>query len=122
MLIGVRAVPVSTLAENAGLACDNGIAIDVKLQTSDPDIFAAGDCVFFPLTVYGGRRVRLESWRSAQDQGALATANMLGKNETLTGVPWFWSDQHNLTLQIAGLQDEGVRTVRRDCRSRSTGE
>ena len=68
-----------TLAEQAGLRIDNGIAVDDQLRTSDPDIFAAGDCVSFPLTVYGGRRVRLESWRAAQDQGALAAANMLGK-------------------------------------------
>ena len=68
----------------------------------------------FPLTVYGGRRVRLESWRSAQDQGELAAANMLGKGQKLLTVPWFWSDQYELTLQIAGLQDEGTHTVRRD--------
>ena len=68
----------------------------------------------FPLTVYGGRRVRLESWRSAQDQGELAAANMLGKGQKLLTVPWFWSDQYELTLQIAGLQDEGTHNVRRD--------
>jgi 3-phenylpropionate/trans-cinnamate dioxygenase ferredoxin reductase component len=114
VLVGIGAVPVSALAEKAGLACDNGISVDDRLQTSDPCIFAAGDCVSFPLTIYGGRRVRLESWRSAQDQGALAAANMLGNNEALVTVPWFWSDQYDLTLQIAGLQDEGITTVRRD--------
>jgi 3-phenylpropionate/trans-cinnamate dioxygenase ferredoxin reductase component len=114
VLVGIGALPVSDLAEKAGLVCENGIRVDDKLQTSDPDIYAAGDCVSFPLTVYGGRRVRLESWRSAQDQGALAVANMLGKNEALVTVPWFWSDQYDLTMQIAGLQDEGSSTVRRD--------
>ncbi len=114
VLVGIGAVPVTALAEKSGLLIENGIAVDDRLRTSDPDIYAAGDCVSFPLTVYGGRRVRLESWRSAQDQGALAAANMLGKGEQLATVPWFWSDQYDLTLQIAGLQDEGVSTVRRD--------
>ena len=114
VLIGIGAVPVTDLAEKSGLLIENGIAVDDRLRTSDPDIYAAGDCVSFPLTVYGGRRVRLESWRSAQDQGALAAANMLGKGEQLATVPWFWSDQYDLTLQIAGLQDEGTATVRRD--------
>ena len=77
-VIGIGAVPVTGLAESAGLALDNGIAVDDFLQTSDPDIFAAGDCCSFPLAIYGGRRVRLESWRNAQDQGTLAARNMLG--------------------------------------------
>ena len=114
VLVGIGAAPVTDLAEKSGLLIENGIAVDDHLRTTDPEIYAAGDCVSFPLTVYGGRRVRLESWRSAQDQGALAAANMLGKNEPLTTVPWFWSDQYDLTLQIAGLQDEGAITVRRD--------
>ncbi|MGL4490271.1 MAG: oxidoreductase C-terminal domain-containing protein, partial [Rhizobiaceae bacterium] len=114
VLVGIGAVPVSNLAKKAGLECSNGISVNDRLQTSDPHIYAAGDCVSFPLTVYGGRRVRLESWRSAQDQGALAAANMLGKDQPLLTVPWFWSDQYDLTLQIAGLQDEGASTVRRD--------
>ena len=113
-VIGIGAVPVTGLAEAAGLALDNGIAVDEELCTSDPDIFAAGDCVSFPLFVYGGRRVRLESWRSAQDHGALAAANMLGKGAKLSAVPWFWSDQHHMSLQIAGLLDEGEQSVRRD--------
>jgi 3-phenylpropionate/trans-cinnamate dioxygenase ferredoxin reductase component len=114
VLVGIGALPASDLAENSDLVCENGISVNDRLQTNDPDIYAAGDCVSFPLTIYSGRRVRLESWRSAQDQGALAAANMLGKNEALVTVPWFWSDQYDLTLQIAGLQDEGKSTVRRD--------
>jgi 3-phenylpropionate/trans-cinnamate dioxygenase ferredoxin reductase component len=58
--------------------------------------------------------VRLESWRNAQDQGALAARNMLGANEAIANLPWFWSDQYDMTLQIAGLPDEGVVSVRRD--------
>jgi 3-phenylpropionate/trans-cinnamate dioxygenase ferredoxin reductase component len=113
-VVGIGAVPVTRLAETAGLDLDNGIAVDETLKTSDPNIYAAGDCISFPLPVYGGRRVRLESWRAAQDQGALAAANMLGKHEKYTAVPWFWSDQHDLSLQIAGLQDEASHSVRRD--------
>ncbi|RWX65778.1 ferredoxin reductase [Mesorhizobium sp. M4B.F.Ca.ET.089.01.1.1] len=113
-VIGIGAVPVTGLAAEAGLAVDNGIAVDAELRTADPDIFAAGDCCSFPLAVYGGRRVRLEAWRNAQEQGALAAKNMLGASEAHAAVPWFWSDQYGLTLQIAGLSDEGKSMVRRD--------
>jgi 3-phenylpropionate/trans-cinnamate dioxygenase ferredoxin reductase component len=114
LVIGIGAVPVIDLAQKAGLAIDNGIAVDTQLRTSDPDIHAAGDCCSFPAAIYGGRRVRLECWRNAQDQGTLAARNMLGAEETTSAVPWFWSDQYDLRLQIAGLPDEGRRLVRRD--------
>ncbi|TPI66156.1 ferredoxin reductase [Mesorhizobium sp. B3-1-3] len=113
-VIGIGAVPVTGLAAEAGLTIDNGIAVDEHLRTADPDIFAAGDCCSFPLAVYGGRRVRLEAWRNAQEQGALAAKNMLGADAAHAAVPWFWSDQYGLTLQIAGLSDEGKSIVRRD--------
>lgn len=113
-IIGIGAVPLTSLAAEAGLAIDNGISVDAGLRSSDPDIFAAGDCCSFPLAVYGGRRVRLEAWRNAQEQGALAARNMLGAGEAHTDVPWFWSDQYGLSLQIAGLADEGRTMVRRD--------
>lgn len=113
-VIGIGAVPVTGLAAAAGLTIDNGVAVDAELRTSDRDIFAAGDCCSFPLAIYGGRRVRLEAWRNAQEQGALAARNMLGAGEAHSAVPWFWSDQYGLTLQIAGLSDEGRSVVRRD--------
>ncbi|PWK71605.1 3-phenylpropionate/trans-cinnamate dioxygenase ferredoxin reductase subunit [Aminobacter sp. AP02] len=113
-IIGIGALPVTALAETSGLALNNGIAVDARLRTSDPHIFAAGDCCSFPLAIYGDRRVRLESWRSAQEHGVLAARNMLGAEEAHAAVPWFWSDQYGLTLQIAGLPDEGELTVRRD--------
>ncbi|MER8592578.1 FAD-dependent oxidoreductase [Mesorhizobium sp. M1182] len=113
-VIGIGAVPVTGLAAEAGLTVDNGVAVDAELRTSDPDVFAAGDCCSFPLAIYGGRRVRLEAWRNAQEQGALAARNMLGAGEAHAAVPWFWSDQYGLTLQIAGLSDEGRSIVRRD--------
>ncbi|XAZ20361.1 FAD-dependent oxidoreductase (plasmid) [Sinorhizobium sp. B11] len=113
-LVGIGARPNSELAEAAGLAIDNGIAVDDRLRTSAPDIFAAGDCCSFPLALYGGRRVRLESWRNAQEQGTLAAANMLGADEPVSAVPWFWSDQYEMTLQITGLADGAARHLRRD--------
>ncbi len=114
VVIGIGASPVTGLAEKAGLDIANGIAVDRFLRTGDPDIYAAGDCCSFPLAIYGGRRVRLESWRNAQDQGTLAAKNMLGAEEPISAVPWFWSDQHDLTLQIAGLAEGAERTIRRD--------
>jgi len=113
-VIGIGATPVTGLAQAAGLAIENGIVADSRLATSDPHIFAAGDCCSFPLALYGGRRVRLEAWRNAQDQGALAARNMLGGGNEHVAVPWFWSDQYDHSLQIAGLSDEGRRVVRRD--------
>lgn len=114
VLVGIGAIPNTALAEAAGLQLENGIAVNEKLETSVADIYAAGDCCSFPLPVYGGRRVRLESWRNAQEQGNLAATNMLGADEVLATVPWFWSDQYDLTLQIAGLSEGTARTLRRD--------
>lgn len=114
VLVGIGAMPSTDLAARAGLMIDNGVAVDEYLRTSAPDIYAAGDCCSFPLAVYGGRRVRLESWRNAQDQGALAAANMLGLGQMVSAVPWFWSDQYDMTLQIAGLSDGAVTHLRRD--------
>lgn len=114
IIAGVGAVPESSLAAASGLAIDNGVAADGCLRTSDPHIFAAGDCCSFPHPLYGGRRLRLEAWRNAQDQGNVVARNMLGAEEAYAAVPWFWSDQYDQTLQIAGLHDEGPTTVVRD--------
>lgn len=114
VVAGIGAQPATDLASNAGLAIENGIRVDSYLQTSDPDIFAAGDCVSFPLATYGNTRVRLESWRNAQDQGVVAAANMLGKQQAYEAIPWFWSDQYDLSLQIVGLRGAQDRSIRRD--------
>ncbi|MBY3153350.1 FAD-dependent oxidoreductase [Rhizobium laguerreae] len=114
VLVGIGARPNVEIAERAGLAIDNGIAVDTYLQTSAPDVFAAGDCCSFPLSIYGGRRVRLESWRNAQEQGTLAAANMLGLNQAVSSVPWFWSDQYDMTLQISGLAEGAATHQRRE--------
>ena len=114
VVAGIGAIPDIALAENAGLAVENGIAVDSRLATADPDIFAAGDCCSFPNALYDGRRIRLEAWRNAQDQGAFVARAMIGASDAYAVVPWFWSDQHDLTLQIAGLVDEGASMIVRD--------
>jgi len=113
VVAGIGAAPNTDLAAMTGLAVDNGVLVDEQLQTSAPDIFAAGDCCNAMNTVYG-RRVRLESWRSAQEQGTLAARNMLGAGDSWNAVPWFWSDQYDLTLQVAGLAESATQVVRRE--------
>lgn len=114
VIAGIGAVPEVGLAADSGLPIDNGIAVDRRLATSDPHVFAAGDCCSFPHPLYRHRRIRLEAWRNAADQGAAAARSMLGSQEPFSTVPWFWSDQYDLHLQIAGLVDEGPTTIRRD--------
>ena len=117
IVAGIGSVPNVELAEAAGLSIDNGIAVDDYLRTSDPDIFAAGDCCSFPHPLYGLKRMRLESWRAAQEQGAHVARSVLGTREPYKAVPWFWSDHYDLSLQIAGMPSEGTKTV-----TRSLGE
>lgn len=114
VIAGVGAVPETTLAVACGLEIENGIKVDGMLATSDPNIFAAGDCCSFPHPLYGGQRIRLEAYRNAQDQGLHVAKTMLGESESFAAIPWFWSDQYELTLQVAGLADGSVVTVHRD--------
>ncbi len=111
VVAGVGAVPVTVVAEGAGATIANGIVVDHSFRTSVPDIFAAGDCCAFP---YRGKHVRLESWRAAQDHANHAARAMLGAEDAYAKVPWFWSDQYDLTLQVAGLPDPNAQTHRRD--------
>jgi 3-phenylpropionate/trans-cinnamate dioxygenase ferredoxin reductase subunit len=111
VLAGIGVVPNCELAKDAGLACDNGIAVDEFTATSDPDIFAAGDCTSHP--AFAGGRVRLESVQNAIDQAKHAALAMLGRGTAYREVPWFWSDQYDLKLQIAGLAQPGDVTVLR---------
>lgn len=112
VLVGIGADPRTALAERAGLAVDRGILVDATLATSDPDIFAAGDVCAFPHPL-APDRLRLESWKNADAQGALAARNMLGAGEVYRELPWFWSDQYELTLQIAGFPERAERVVER---------
>jgi len=100
VVAGVGSEPVTELATDAGLAVNNGVVVDKHFRTDDARVFAAGDCCYFP---WRGRAVRLESWRAAQDQGAFAAAMMLDKTAVYNKVPWFWSEQFDLVLQVAGL-------------------
>ncbi|RMD94567.1 MAG: pyridine nucleotide-disulfide oxidoreductase, partial [Alphaproteobacteria bacterium] len=110
VIVGIGVAPDMRLAEAAGLAIDNGIAVDEFCRTSDPAIWAAGDCASFP---WRGRRVRLESVGNAIDMGEAAAANMLGERELYVAKPWFWSDQYDVKLQIAGLNTGYDRVVTR---------
>lgn len=114
IVAGIGAVPNIDLAARSGLTVENGVKVNAQFITSDPDIFAVGDCCSFPHALYGDRRIRLESWRSAQEQGNFVACNMLGASENYQGVPWFWSDQYELTVQVAGLFSELDDTVVRD--------
>jgi len=121
IVAGIGAIPETSLAQAAGLVVENGIAVDACLRTSDPDIYAAGDCCSFPHPLYGGQRIRLEAWRNAQDQGLTAAHNLAGAEEVYSSVPWFWSDHYDLTLRVAGLADRGAVTVERSEREDGNG-
>ena len=117
-IVGIGIVPNVELAAAAGLDCANGIVVDEHCRTSDPDIFAAGDCTDHPNPLLG-RRLRLESVPNAMEQGRVAAANMMGNEKVYATVPWFWSDQYELKLQMVGFSagcDEQV--IRGDMESR----
>ena len=104
VVIGIGIVPNTQLAADAGLPVDNGIVVDDHCRTEDPDIFAVGDCTIHPNAIYG-RQLRLESVHNALEQAKTAAANICGKDTAYSQVPWFWSDQYDLKLQIAGLSE-----------------
>jgi 3-phenylpropionate/trans-cinnamate dioxygenase ferredoxin reductase subunit len=119
VILGLGVVPNVELAASAGLPCNNGIVVDELAQTADPHIVAAGDCTNHPHPLLE-RRVRLESVPNAIHQAKVAAATLLGTPTPYSEVPWFWSDQYDLKLQIAGLStgyDEVV--VRGDPAARS---
>ncbi len=109
VLVAVGAVPNVELAAAAGLAVENGILVDGTARTSAADIFAAGDVTAFESRLYG-RRIRLECVQNAIDQAKVAASAMLGGNPAYDPVPWFWSDQYDTKLQIAGLSQGFDRT------------
>jgi len=102
-VIGVGAVASDQLARTAGLACENGVVVDETARTSDPFIYAIGDMTWRPLPLYDGRMFRLESVPNALEQAKQAACAILGKPAPEPAVPWFWSDQYDLKLQIAGV-------------------
>ncbi len=110
VVVGVGIRPDTRLAEMAGIDIDNGIKTDAHGRTSDASIWAAGDCASFP---HNGSRIRLESVGNAIDQAELVAENMLGANRAYQAKPWFWSDQFDMKLQIAGLNAGYDRVVSR---------
>ncbi len=110
IIVGIGLIPNTELAEQCGLAVDNGILVDLYSQTSDPDILAAGDCTNHENGFFG-RRMRLESVPNASEQARVAAATICGRRMPHAGVPWFWSDQYNLKLQMAGLSQGHERIV-----------
>ncbi|SUE28891.1 ferredoxin reductase [Nocardia farcinica] len=113
VLVGIGAVPEDQLAHHAGLACDNGVLVDEWSRTSDPAVFAIGDVARRPLPGADGL-VRLESIPNVTEQARQVTAALLGAEHPGHEVPWFWSDQFDLKLKIAGLIAPGARVVARE--------
>ncbi|HAR91325.1 MAG TPA: pyridine nucleotide-disulfide oxidoreductase [Gammaproteobacteria bacterium] len=112
VLVGIGVGPNTTLAETAGVSLDDGIVVDEQGCTSVPHIFAAGDCTRHPNRFAGGN-VRLESVQNANDQARVVAANMVGKASIYDAAPWFWSDQYDIKLQMAGLNSNYDSTVTR---------
>ena len=112
VLVGIGVIPNVGLAQGAGLRVGNGIIVDECLRTSDPAIYAVGDCAEHPNT-FAGARVRLESVQNACDQARCAAAAIAGRQAPYTALPWFWTDQYDVRLQMAGLSQNYDRTVTR---------
>ena len=110
VIVGVGVSPVDELARAAGLACDDGIVVDEYCRTSDPHVFAAGDCTNHPSVRYG-RRMRLESVDHAFEQATSAALNLMGVATVHDRTPWFWSDQYDLKLVIVGVAQGHDRAV-----------
>ena len=119
VIVGVGVLADDRLARAAGLACDNGIVVDALLAASDPAVSAIGDCALFPQHSLG-RMVRLESVQNATDQAKCVARRLTGKPAPYAALPWFWSDQGDLKLQIAGLSHDVDRwTLRGDPKDRA---
>ena len=114
VIVGIGIIPNIELADVAGVDCDNGIVVDDHCRTSMQDIFAIGDCCNHPNPILD-RRLRLESVPNAMEQARVAVANMLGDDKVYAAVPWFWSDQYELKLQMVGFSADGdTQVVRGD--------
>jgi 3-phenylpropionate/trans-cinnamate dioxygenase ferredoxin reductase subunit len=112
VVVGVGVIPHDHLARDAGLATNNGIAVDAYLRTSDDNIYAIGDCAEYH-NPFAGNRVRLESVQNAVDQAKCAAANIAGKSQPYHAVPWFWTHQFDVMLQMAGLSAGADRVIPR---------
>lgn len=104
VVVGIGITPNTELAIEAGLKVDDGIVVNASCETSEEDIYAAGDCVHF-MNVHYQRLMRLESVQNAVDQTKVIAANICGKSSEYNQLPWFWSDQYDVKFQIAGLSE-----------------
>jgi len=111
-VVGIGLVANDELARAAGIACDNGVVVDAQCRTSDPHVFAAGDVAVAP-NPWASRPLRLESWQNAQNQAIAAAKAALGREVSYAPLPWFWSDQYDLKLQIYGLPASSHQAVMR---------
>ena len=111
VLVGVGALACEELARTAGLTCLNGVVVDGEARTSDPSIYAIGDVTYRPVPVHGGAMHRLESVPNALEQAKQAASAIVGRAAPTPETPWFWSDQYDLKLQIAGLPNGADRQV-----------
>jgi 3-phenylpropionate/trans-cinnamate dioxygenase ferredoxin reductase subunit len=112
LLVSIGQQPNTELAEQAGLLMDNGIAVDSRCETSAPGVFAAGDCASH-VSRFLRRRVRLESWQNAQEQAQVAARAMLDLPAVYDLVPWFWSDQLGMNIQMLGMPEPGLSYLTR---------
>ncbi|MBC9881734.1 FAD-dependent oxidoreductase [Bradyrhizobium sp. INPA01-394B] len=110
VLLGTGVVAEDRLARDSGLVCEDGLVVNARLVTSDPDISAIGDCSFHP-NVWQGGEVRLESVQNATDQARVVAKRLAGRPVDYSSLPWFWSDQGDLKLQIAGLLVDSDKVV-----------
>ncbi len=118
VLVGIGVVPNIELARDAGLRISNGIAVDENLQTDDENIFAIGDCAEHPC-VFARARIRLESVQNAADQAQCVAATIAGRRNRYRALPWFWTDQFDIKLQMAGIsQGHDLIATRGDRESR----
>jgi len=110
VVAGIGIQPAMELAASAGIECHDGIVVDELCRTSDPHVYAAGDCTNHPNPLLG-RRLRLESVHNATEQGKTAALDILGQPEPYAQIPWFWSDQYDLKLQITGIAVQYTEAV-----------
>ncbi|CAB3762088.1 NAD(P)/FAD-dependent oxidoreductase [Paraburkholderia humisilvae] len=112
VIVGIGIDPADELARDAGLCVQRGVVVDASLETSAPGVFAAGDVALFP-SRYTAQLIRQETWHNAETQARVAARNMLGAGEAYRALPWFWSDQYDHQLQVAGEPALGTRAVTR---------
>ena len=112
VIVGIGVVPNIELAEAAGIDCSNGIDVDERCRTSAANVYAIGDCSNHPNPLLN-RRLRLESVPNAMEQARVVAANITGKDKVYASMPWFWSDQYELKLQMLGFSADGEQTVLR---------